>query len=110
MIGFLLIQANEKTGETNLVFVTEVDVNVNDHAIQSGSWKDYPVKIIPVNVSAFVGDNYKRDTDLLALLLPNKAFKCDGFIDSEEAILGGTCVTGEEGEVLHRLIREANGQ
>ncbi len=88
MIAWLLVQKNPETNEVNQTFVTEPVSNVEDYAVRSGSWKDCPIEIIGVKITAL-------DPSFTHLLvqLENRAYRSDGFVDSEAAF---TSVSDED--------------
>jgi hypothetical protein len=76
MIIWLISQHNDVTGETNISFVTEPNVNVEDHAIQSGSWKKAQIKAVAVQIETV------DPTESLDELF-NNTYHSDGFVDAE---------------------------
>jgi len=80
MIAWLVSQQNNTTGENNISLVTSSDIDVEDYAIRSSSWRSAPVKAIAVRIEAV-----EPGMDLSTFF--NQVYRSDGFVDNEDALL-----------------------
>lgn len=63
----LVIQQNHELGETNLHFITDPTIPLEDYLVTAGSWRSAEVRIIPVQVTS---------SEEVLHILDNREFRC----------------------------------